>query len=686
MVTLQSKLFASFVALVMVPLSAAALLGAPVIVRELETRMQSQLRPALVASNLVYENKVAAARQRIGAMAQEDEVHSLLQGQRYADLQILLGGALDQGVTKLDYLVVAGPDGKVLAQAMSAPNYLQGITPPSAADVAAGSVGEKRATWNLLADPAVAPVAGPDLQPAARIVGGYYFDNDFVGQLEQDLPGLDATVFVDRKPVATTSVAARRSKPISLELSPTRDGELLEGTMEGSDVYAVSSALVPQDGSGGHDLVVSIPKAAAAPFTSRINSWILVVLALTVVGAALLGFQLARAIARPLKELAAGADAIAQGKYEQHIKVRSRGEIGQLARSFNAMAERLSLHVAELRESREELKRALTRFGETLRATHDLDAILQIVFDTSMDALRAERGALFMMTGTRDALRTRLVRGMPAGDLEIKLGQGLAGRAAAEERAIRIPVETPAAPLEGESPYRTALAVPLFRQERVMGVVCLYDREDEQDFSEADMTTLISLADQAGVAIDNVFLHERAARLAITDGLTGIWNRRYFQMQFDQEMERSVRFRRPFTLVLVDIDNFKTINDTYGHQRGDAVLIELAGRMKGGIRDIDVVARYGGEEFALILPETDGEGGRQLGEKIRRLVEGTPFAGGSPPIAVTISAGVACFKEHGTDSRSLEAAADSALYFAKSLGRNRVVVCGEDKVRGLAGA
>jgi diguanylate cyclase (GGDEF)-like protein len=115
------------------------------------------------------------------------------------------------------------------------------------------------------------------------------------------------------------------------------------------------------------------------------------------------------------------------------------------------------------------------------------------------------------------------------------------------------------------------------------------------------------------------------------------------------------------------------------------VLIELAARVKGGIRDIDVVARYGGEEFALILPETDGEGGRRLAEKIRALVESTPFAGGRP-LAVTISAGVACFNDHGTDARSLEAAADEALYLAKSLGRNRVILYGEDKVRGLAGA
>jgi two-component system cell cycle response regulator len=157
-------------------------------------------------------------------------------------------------------------------------------------------------------------------------------------------------------------------------------------------------------------------------------------------------------------------------------------------------------------------------------------------------------------------------------------------------------------------------------------------------------------------------------------------------MQLEQEMERSVRFRRPFTLILLDIDDFKAINDTYGHQRGDSVLVELAARVKGGIRDIDVLARYGGEEFALILPETDADGGRRLGEKIRALVEGAPFAG-PEPIAVTVSEGVACFPEHGPDGRSLESAADAAMYLAKAQGKNRVKVFGEEKLqRGVAGA
>ncbi|MGH2722578.1 MAG: diguanylate cyclase, partial [Actinomycetota bacterium] len=675
--TLQSKLFASFVALVMVPLSAAALIGAPVIVRELEGRTRSQLKPAAVASQLVYEQKVAAARVRVDALARDPQLRSLVEHGGFAAIEPVLARAVDGGRT-LDYVVIAGPAGELLAGSLSASSYVEGIVPPAAPDIAVGAVGAHPESWKLLADPATATIVGPDRRPIAHVVGGWYFDNGFLAEIEQDLPDLDATVFLQGRAIATTSGApGLTSKAIDLDLSATGEGDLLEGTI-GTEVYAARRTLVPSDGSSRYDLVVSIPKAVVARVTSKINNWIVTILLLTVLAAAVLGFRLARAIARPIKELAAGADAIARGNYEQHITVRSgAGEIGQLSTSFNEMARRLSLHVAELQESREELKRALSRFGETLRATHDLGAILQVVFDTSMDALRAQRGALFLMTGTRDALRGRLARGMMAGDLEFNIGVGLAGRVAAEGRPIRVPADEPAEPLDGEQPYRTALAVPLFQQERVMGVVVLYDREDDQNFSEADMSTLISLADQAGVAIENVFLHERAKRLAITDGLTGIWNRRYFQMQFEQEMERSVRFRRPFTLVLLDIDDFKTINDTYGHQQGDSVLIELAARIKGGIRDIDVVARYGGEEFALILPETDGEGGRSLGEKIRALVEGTPFAG-SPPIKVTISAGVACFPEHGADARSIEAAADSAMYFAKSLGKNRVVVCGEE--------
>ena len=175
------------------------------------------------------------------------------------------------------------------------------------------------------------------------------------------------------------------------------------------------------------------------------------------------------------------------------------------------------------------------------------------------------------------------------------------------------------------------------------------------------------------MAIDNVVLHQDAQRLAITDGMTGIWNHRYFQLRFDQEMDRSARFRRPFCIALCDIDDFKNVNDSYGHLVGDGVLIDLARRVKAEIRDIDVLARYGGEEFVLVLPETDEDGGFRAAEKIRRKVAEEPL-GRDCPVPVTISIGVACFPLAGTDQTTLLRAADMALYQAKALGKNRSIV------------
>ncbi|MGH2690703.1 MAG: HAMP domain-containing protein, partial [Actinomycetota bacterium] len=345
--TLQSKLFASFVALVMVPLSAAALIGAPVIVRELEGRTRAQLKPAAVASQLAYEQKVAAAKGRVAALAGDPAVRTLVETGGFGALQPLLVRALDGG-RALDYVVVADPNGEVLAASLSASSYVEGIVPPAAPDIALGSVAQRSGSWKLLADPAIVSIDGPDRRPIASVVGGWFFDNGFLAEIEQDLPDLDATVFLQGRAIATTSGApGLSSKAIDLDLSATGEGDLLEGTI-GTDVYAARRTLVPQDGSSRYELVVSIPKAVVAQVTSKINNWIVTIFLLTVLAAAVLGFRLARAIARPIKELAAGADAIARGNYEQHIAVRSGAdEIGQLSTSFNEMALRLSLHVAE---------------------------------------------------------------------------------------------------------------------------------------------------------------------------------------------------------------------------------------------------------------------------------------------------------------------------------------------------
>jgi two-component system, cell cycle response regulator len=174
----------------------------------------------------------------------------------------------------------------------------------------------------------------------------------------------------------------------------------------------------------------------------------------------------------------------------------------------------------------------------------------------------------------------------------------------------------------------------------------------------------------SGGNIENAY-HEEIYRLTTVDGLTQVFNRRYFLEQLDREVSRARRYRRDLSLILFDIDRFKSINDTYGHLAGDYVLKQLATVVKGKIRREDVLARYGGEEFAIILPEIDATNSLAFAEKIRRLVERAPFKFEETKIAVTVSIGLSTCLE-SDDSAALLKRTDEKLYEAKAGGRNCV--------------
>ena len=192
------------------------------------------------------------------------------------------------------------------------------------------------------------------------------------------------------------------------------------------------------------------------------------------------------------------------------------------------------------------------------------------------------------------------------------------------------------------------------------------------DFDQQLMDEIRILSNNLGEAMQNLRYRIRLQELAETDGLTGVYNRRYFQERLDQELMRANRYKRPMSLILFDIDHFKKFNDSYGHLVGDAVLRELARVVGGRLRNIDILARYGGEEFIIILPETPKEGAAELSERLRAMVESHPFPyNGGQPLTVTISMGVGAFPEV-KEKEALIKATDDALYRAKEGGRNKV--------------
>jgi diguanylate cyclase (GGDEF)-like protein len=332
-----------------------------------------------------------------------------------------------------------------------------------------------------------------------------------------------------------------------------------------------------------------------------------------------------RSIVRIIRRLVDAARAIARGDLDQRVPVQGRDELALLGRTFNQMASQLQTRLQELDAERARLRDAISRFGDVLGATHDVDQLRRVIVETAVEATGAVGG---MVVGE-------------GGDL-VQVGDPNRGH----ER----------------------LEVPLRAGRISYGSLVLFG----DGFEEDDRMTAASLAAQAVVALDNARLHRIVERQARVDDLTGLANRRQCEDQLATELSRVERFGGALAVVITDLDNFKDVNDRFGHPAGDVVLREFAETLEQGIRDVDLAARWGGEEFVLVLPGTDLAGAIQVAERVRAGLAGRVIiAADGQPMAVTASLGVAAFPETAT-AEGLLAAADGALYDAKRGGKNRV--------------
>jgi diguanylate cyclase (GGDEF)-like protein len=308
-----------------------------------------------------------------------------------------------------------------------------------------------------------------------------------------------------------------------------------------------------------------------------------------------------------------------------------------------------------------------------------LEATLNLLSDMAAEICPFDSALVYFWDEGAEHMELRLLRGIPKGSnitAEISTGNVLNLWAVKYGRPLLITRghHLQADALLGVMNSGSALAVPLFVSNRVMGSLQFFSsRQNAFQREDAQLLWILSLVSEN--LLTREYANEGLLRFAFTDYLTGLKTRGYFEQQLELEFKRSERRRQKFALLMIDIDHFKHLNDTFGHHVGDQILRDVSSILMKDMREVDTVARYGGEEFVIILPETTEAGAIYVAQRLRRTVEQAKFFAGSPHEIqhLTISIGVAVYDTDAQFKRDLIEFADAALYAAKHAGRNRVV-------------
>ena len=394
----------------------------------------------------------------------------------------------------------------------------------------------------------------------------------------------------------------------------------------------------------------------------------------------------ARALQTQVGQFLAAARRLAGGDFDHQVPVVGNDQFAQLGREFNRMSDQVRVQIDEVERRRRQAERTIRRVGTAFASGLDSQAVIDLSVQTAVEACAAEVG--FGVPFAHEVFRS-----VTHGDVAPSAAHQ-AARRAAERAALAVDPGTgrelmadptavgevlQRAPRAVEVDGVHALAQSLRARldtggtPEFVGVISVARRS--APFSDGDAEQLEYLVGQAAISLENAALHQTAQEEALTDELTGLSNVREMQRALDRELERGHRFDEPVAFVILDLDDFKQINDAYGHQQGDRVLVEAATVLRRLSRDIDEPARYGGEELAVVLAQTDLAGALHAAERMRAAIAALriPRVDGDPaPVTVTASFGVASVMAGAEDKRSLIAAADAALYRAKRAGKNRV--------------
>jgi diguanylate cyclase (GGDEF)-like protein len=487
--------------------------------------------------------------------------------------------------------------------------------------------------------------------------------------------------------ITTHEYAALAADVTGLQVAVQRDGRMIASTLSGIDDrplprvgdlavhgsrYRTASFTAAGFGNQTVRIAVLLNTDRASADVSSARTIAAAVLVAFLVMAFAFALLVSRSLQSEIGRLLTAARRLAGGDFSTPVATQGHDEFAALGGEFNDMARQLEARLEELRRERARLQESVRRIGQTAASNLDRDALLEIFVRTIVEAVRAGAGR----ATSRERAGTPLEQRAGTGDLR-HYGELIR---TVEARALESGKLA-----EGADEAAAALAHPLVTGAgEVVGLISVARAGEPFTPDERDLFGY--LASQATVSIENVDLHELVQRQAVTDELTGLFNHRRFQEVVAAEVERARRYDQAVGLVMLDIDDFKMVNDTHGHQQGDIVLREVARVLRASSREIDEPARYGGEELAVALPQTDLEGTYQLAERVRTAVESLaiPRLDGGGILRVTASFGAAALPESADDKETLIAAADAALYRAKSAGKNRTERAGRVPTRAPA--
>jgi diguanylate cyclase (GGDEF)-like protein len=404
-------------------------------------------------------------------------------------------------------------------------------------------------------------------------------------------------------------------------------------------------------------------------------------LAVTILVAVRQHRALRAAVVTPINDLLSTMQSVGAGDLTARPAGIGPPELREVASELGRMTttladERSRIAAVEL-EARSQAERLglIVNVGREISGSLSLRYVAEAVSTAALSISGFGAARMWLIDDDRQELNavhdTNIDHGQSADRASLMLGEGLVGRAGQFGRTLCTLTAGSLAIEHRAGSQIAALAVPMIVGARIVGVLELMSDEPIA-IDDSSLDVMHSLAGQGATAIEAARFHKTADELSHTDVLTRLPNRRRLELDLDLEIARSLRYNRPIACIMLDVDHFKRVNDTFGHQAGDEILSEFGKAFNASLRETDTAYRYGGEEFCVLLRETDAAAGAVVAERLRTEIA-TRFAGNLGSAMVTASLGVAAIPTDAVDATTLIAAADRALYVAKASGRNRVV-------------